>query len=254
MWVIWQVRGIEVGHQLILAKVLAKENQHTMQATGLLLWDAAPALAAVLEANPSLLQGKSVLELGCGGTALCSLIASHYSSMIVATDGDSMAMELLHENLELNAHWFPVSKVVCQRLEWAKQEDIAAVASLTRHEGFDLILGTDVTYIAEAVPLMFETARTLIAKQRSGSLHPMLMLCHFSRRVAEGDILAVAASYGFVDYNFWGSNSPKPVVPLGLESLASGCVPLKLMCFVPSNLKLKWFTSPWIRRHHYINL
>lgn len=239
MWVIWQIRRIEVGQQLILAKVLPKENQHTMQATGLLLWDAAPVLAAVLEANPALLRGNSVLELGCGGTALCCLIASHYSSMIVATDGDSVAMELLHENLELNAHCFPVSNVVCRTLEWAKQEDIAAVGSITGHQGFDLILGTDVTYIAEAVPLMFETARTLIATQRSGSLHPMLMLCHFARRVAEGDILTMAASHGFVDYDFWGTNFPKPVVPLGLESLASGCGPLRLMCFLPSNPKVK---------------
>ena len=123
-----QVTKIKVGNQLLLAKCLERENQHTMKATGLLLWDAAPALAAVLEANPLLVQDKRVLELGCGATALCSLIASNSASTVFATDGDPATMNLLQENIELNSTSFPVKKVACHRLLRVPPQSLPSVA------------------------------------------------------------------------------------------------------------------------------
>lgn len=221
---------IKVGKHLLSAKCLEKENQHTVKATGLLLWDAAPALAAVLEANPSLLQGKRVLELGCGATALCSLIASNSAAAIFATDGDPVSMSLLQENMELNSSSFPVNKVACRTLAWGKQTDIEAIKSECENSGFELILGTDVTYVAAAVPLLFETASSLIAKESTS----MLMLCHFARKVAEGDILATAAAHGFSYFDIWQSGYPQLVVPDHLQDLASSNGPLRLLCFRPS--------------------
>lgn len=91
-------------------------------------------------------------------------------------------------------------------------------------------MGTDVTYVAAAVPLLFETARSLIAKESMS----VLMLCHYSRKVSEGDILAIAAQYGFSSFDIWESSSPKVVVPENLQGLVSGKGPLRLLCFRPS--------------------
>ncbi|KAG0559842.1 hypothetical protein KC19_10G133200 [Ceratodon purpureus] len=225
-----EVTRIKVGNHLLLAKCLAKEHQHTVKATGLLLWDAAPALAAVLDANPSLLKDKRVLELGCGATALCSLIASNSAATIFATDGDPASMNLLQENMELNSSSFHVKKVFCRTLEWGKKSDIEAIKSENGDSRFELILGTDVTYVAPAVPLLFETASSLIAKRSTS----MLMLCHYSRQVAEADILATAATHGFSYFDVWKSNSPELLVPENLQDLASGNGPLRLLCFRPS--------------------
>jgi len=224
------VTRIKVGNHLVSAKCLERENQHTVQATGLLLWDAAPALAAVLEANPFLVQDKRVLELGCGATALCSLISSNSASTIFATDGDPASMSLLQENLELNSSSFLVNKVACRTLAWGKKSDIEAVKS--ECESFELIVGTDVTYVAAAVPLLFETASSLIAKESTS----MLILCHFSRKVAEDDIVATAAAHGFSYFDIWQSSSPQLVVHDNLLSLASSNGPLRLLCFRPSTV------------------
>lgn len=213
-----------------MVKCLERENQHTTQATGLLLWDAAPALAAVLEANASLVQGKRVLELGCGATALCSLIASTSAATVFATDGDPASMSLLQENIDLNSSSFPVQNVSCRTLAWGKRSDIEAIAADCR--SFEVIVGTDVTYVAAAVPLLFETASALIAKESSTS---MLMLCHYARKVSETDILATAAAHGFASFDVWHSSSSHSqlVVPDYLQDLASGNGPLRLLCFRP---------------------
>lgn len=229
-----QITKNEVGTEVILAKCLSKENQHTVQATGLLLWDAAPALAAVLNANPLLLTNKQIVELGCGATAFCSLIASKFATTIVATDGDHSSMQLLQENLQLNSETFPVTKVVCQTLEWGNEEHTKKVKSFSGNLGFELIVGTDVTYVAEAVPLLFATARELIAKPSIGCGQSMLLLCHFARKVAEEDILATALANGFRPINVWETSSPRLVVPAGLEKLSLGHGPLRLLSFQPS--------------------
>lgn len=229
-----QITKVEVGTEVILAKCLSKENQHTVEATGLLLWDAAPALATILNANPLLLTNKRIVELGCGATAFCSLIASKFATKIVATDGDLSSMELLQENLELNSETFPVTKVVCRTLEWGKEDHINEVKSLSDNLGFELIVGTDVTYVAEAVPLLFATARELITKPSNGFGQSMLVLCHFARKVAEGDILATALTNGFRPIDIWETCSPQLVVPKGLEKLSLGHGPLRLLCFQPS--------------------
>ncbi|CAK9274264.1 unnamed protein product [Sphagnum jensenii] len=225
-----EMKRIEVCKHDILVKCLGKEHQHTVKATGLLLWDAAPALATILEANPALVKGKSVVELGCGALALCSLLASDHASLVVATDGDSDVLDLLRENLELNASTFPVRKVVCSRLEWGCKDAMESVRALSTGNGFDVVLGTDVTYVAEMVPLLFQTARTLISPS-SSACQPMLLLCHFARKVAEGDILAAAKAQGFNLHTAWTSEL---VIPTGLESLGSTHGPLRLLYFHPS--------------------
>ncbi|XP_024395799.1 uncharacterized protein [Physcomitrium patens] len=222
-----EVTKIKVGNRLLLIKCVARENQHTTRATGLLLWDAAPALASVLEANPALYDNKRVLELGCGATALSSLIVSNSAATVFATDGDPASMSLLQENMELNSSSFPVGKVCCRKLEWGQKEDVEAIKSECQRAGFDLIVGTDVTYVAAAVPLLFQTASSLIAKQSSS----LFVLCHFSRKVQEADILAAASACGFSYFDVWKSTSPQLVVPDSLQELASSNGPLRLLCF-----------------------
>ncbi len=176
------------------------------------------------------MKGKSVVELGCGALALCSLLASDHASLVVAIDGDSDVLDLPRENLELNASIFPVRKVVCSRLEWGCKDAMESVQALSTGNGFDVVLGTDVTYVAKMVPLLFQTAHRLISPS-SSACQPMLLLCHFARKVAEGDILAAAKAHGFNLHTAWTS---KLVIPPGLKSLGSTHGPLRLLYVHPS--------------------
>lgn len=66
-------------------------------------------------------------------------------------------------------------------------------------------------YVKEAVPLLFQTAAALLARDPSQEAPPgadvmltppLLLLCHVIRRVAEGDILEAARQAGFERHSF----------------------------------------------------
>lgn len=59
---------------------------------------------------------RRVLEVGCGGIALPSIVSAERTAGVVATDGDAAAMELLDANIALNADAFELSMLRAERL------------------------------------------------------------------------------------------------------------------------------------------
>lgn len=187
-------------------KVLSKEHQHTCKSTGLMIWESAQLMASILASNQSIVTSKRVLELGSGCGGICSLVAAKTADLVVATDGDEKSLDLLTQNIALNLHPPSLSKLVVKKLEWGNRDHIEAVRQLSG-TGFDVILGTDVTYVAEAILPLFETARELISSSKRGlnevEFKPALILCHVFRRVHEGSILSAAARFGFRLVDRW---------------------------------------------------
>jgi nicotinamide N-methyltransferase len=73
-----------------------------MRATGHKVWNAAKILGEMLEADPSLVQGKNVLELGAG-CALPSLLAAlNGAKHVVASDYASSTDQVLVEAMQIN--------------------------------------------------------------------------------------------------------------------------------------------------------
>lgn len=73
-----------------------------MDATGHKVWNAAKVLGEMLEADPSLVQGKTVLELGAG-CALPSLLAAlNGAKHVVASDYASSTDQILVEAMQSN--------------------------------------------------------------------------------------------------------------------------------------------------------
>ena len=62
-----------------------------------------------------------------------------------------------------------------------------------KQEGADVVIGADVVYVEEAVPLLFASAATVLLD----SADARLVLCHTSRRVSEDRIVSAAAAAGF---------------------------------------------------------
>jgi predicted nicotinamide N-methyase len=80
-----------------------QSNDDSSNPHGAKLWPAAVACARFITARPQLLEGKSVLELGCGN-GLCSLAAARAgASSVLATDLSTDALGLTREACELNA-------------------------------------------------------------------------------------------------------------------------------------------------------
>lgn len=201
-----EVIDILIGDQAFSFKCLSKEYQHTCKTTGFVLWESALMLAPLLAANLDIVAGKTVLELGCGSAGICSMAAAKVSDLVVATDGDPAVLDLLNENIKSNARYLTSRKLVCERLEWGNSEHINAIRSLNTR-GFDVIIGTDVMYVADAIIPFFETAKALISTMEIGKQKAALILCHIIRQVDEGYILSAASQCGFHLEDKWPSDT-----------------------------------------------
>ncbi|CAL0322687.1 unnamed protein product [Lupinus luteus] len=184
--------------------LLSKEYQHTCKSTGLMLWESARLMASVLAENPNIVAGKRVLELGCGCGGICSMIAASYADQVVATDGDAFALDLLTKNVASNIEASLLTKLTTKVLEWGNKDHIESIKEIN-DRGFDVIIGTDVTYIAEAILPLFATAKELIASSgsRKDDNVPALILCHIFRRVDEPTLLSAATQFGFKLVDKW---------------------------------------------------
>lgn len=211
-------------------KGLPQEFQHTCKSTGLMLWESARVMSSVLAENPSIVAGRRVLELGCGSAGICSMVAARYADLVVASDGDMKALDLLSQNVASNLDHVFLNKLAIRNLEWGNKDHVEIVRELNPN-GFEVILGTDVTYIAEAISPLFETARSLISDGESGCLKPALILCHVIRRVDEASILSVASKHGFKLVDKWAVGTP--------ISSPSSNSDEKLQCGIISS----WFSS-----------
>ncbi|KAH7523836.1 hypothetical protein FEM48_Zijuj06G0054400 [Ziziphus jujuba var. spinosa] len=191
-------------------KMLSKEYQHTCKSTGLMLWESARLMASVLARNPTIVAGKRVLELGCGCVGICSMVAARFAECVIATDGDIKALDLLTQNVASNLRPPFLDKLMTMRLEWGNRDHIETIKKVNSR-GFDIILGTDVTYVSEAISPLFSTAKELISTTRGSNSkdqeEPALILCHVIRRVDEPSILSTALQFGFRLVDRWPSGT-----------------------------------------------
>lgn len=242
-----EVTPIVLNGHAFQIKSLPKEYQHSCKATGLMLWESAHVLADLLGKNSSAVASKTVLELGCGSVGICSIIAATVADLVVATDGDLDALALLSDNVKTNGQWISLNTLSIQHLEWGCTEHIQEVKKRANGRGFEMIIGTDVTYVAEAIPLLFASAKALIAEATPGKPEPLLLLCHIERQVDEVSIIDSASHYGFILEGKWPldekeiqQSSSSTVIaslfPCGLEEVFELHSLVQIFCF-KQNLK-----------------
>lgn len=103
---------------------------------GLLLWESSVALAKVLaKRDRPGLEGRTVLELGCG-VGLAGLVAAAHGARVVMTDYLPVAVAIAAENARRNA----LQNVETQLADWR---------DLSGAQRFDLIIGADIAYETE---------------------------------------------------------------------------------------------------------
>lgn len=97
------------------------------------LWPSGVALARAVASLS--LGGRRVLELGCGGLALPSIVAARSGARVLATDWAPDALELARSNAERNG-----ATIAVERAAWGAPEPLVERAP------WDLVLAADVLY------------------------------------------------------------------------------------------------------------
>lgn len=97
------------------------------------LWPSGVALARAVASMS--LGGRRVLELGCGGLALPSIVAAQAGARVLATDWAADALELARSNAERNGATIEVA-----RAAWGEP------GALVERAPWDLVLAADVLY------------------------------------------------------------------------------------------------------------
>jgi predicted nicotinamide N-methyase len=107
------------------------------------VWRSGIALACELEGEP--LRGKRVVELGCG-LAIPSIAAARAGAIVLATDAEPEAVELVERNARLNG-----VEVEAAVVDWTSA---TATEELAARGPFDLALAADVLYERPTVARM----------------------------------------------------------------------------------------------------
>lgn len=123
----WQVTAVQNQDALLDA---SEDFEHFP--FGLLLWESAVGLARRLAAQPDLVAGRRVLELGAG-VGFAGMVAQALGAEVWQTDHQAQALVLARENAEKNG----VSSIRQFLADWRTWDHAAK---------YDVILGADILY------------------------------------------------------------------------------------------------------------
>ncbi|KAF7119678.1 hypothetical protein RHSIM_Rhsim13G0206100 [Rhododendron simsii] len=133
----YQLTTFTFGSQVL--QLLCLQSASTdFDLTGQLVWPGAMLLNNYLSANPEMLRGRSVIELGSGvglDTATSALGALK-----------SVQGEILRKNIELHSsseNSNGSAGLIAEKLEWGNSDHLNQILE-SHSKGFDLVLGADI--------------------------------------------------------------------------------------------------------------
>ncbi|CAH0482692.1 unnamed protein product [Peronospora belbahrii] len=140
--------------------------------SGHYIWPAAPALCEYLTKHRDAIPSGNVVELGagCGLTGL-AVAQLQPTATVIFTDHDPGVLKVIEHNAGQQAR--TQAKCLTQSLRWGPEGDkeIKALETLQsgaadkNHQVTALIVGSDVIYAREVVPLLFWTVNRLLSPQ-----------------------------------------------------------------------------------------
>lgn len=125
--------------------------------TGVAVWNSCLLLTRLLDAltkqSPSWLEGKTVVELGCGAGLASVSCAKFGASRVLATDGNANVVGLTKKNIARNQ---VDDRVEAMSLQWGflQAVDYSDLA--------DVMIGSDLTYNSGSWKVLAETLSTVL--------------------------------------------------------------------------------------------
>lgn len=152
--------------------ILIEETPNLLAAgsnVGLRTWEASLHLAQYLHSNPSLVVRKNIIELGAG-TGLVSILCAGplEAETVLSTDGLPHVVETIDKNIMQNrASLFsgPASRrlPLARVLDWGDIQFLKEILVIEDAlPNYDLILGADITYSPDVVPLLAQLLKVLM--------------------------------------------------------------------------------------------
>ncbi len=167
------------------------------------VWPSAEHLVSYFEKNNIDVSGKSILELGsgCGYTGIA--LAALGASRVVLTDQlikqnrleydfegclvenshiipSKILLDLCRDNIELNKAALKHSNVAAFELEWGEQN--GSMLQNFSNDRFDMILGSDLTYVPEATEALFWTVSQFLLMAEKENYESKFIVAHQNRR------------------------------------------------------------------------
>jgi SAM-dependent methyltransferase len=189
------VRSIPIQHGNTVTQLEIQQQAGSSLAgsTGTVVWNSSLLLTRLLERlavlDPTVLNDKTILELGCG-TALVSLAAACLGAhSVLATDGNPDVVELATQNIDRNRYQDTVQATT---LPWG------LLSAMDFSETADLVLGSDLMYFSGNWPALAETMATVLKPVTGTILYLSLGHSGFNVNAELDGFLSVAAGYGLV--------------------------------------------------------
>uniref|UniRef100_A0A6U6DF57 Methyltransferase small domain-containing protein n=2 Tax=Guillardia theta TaxID=55529 RepID=A0A6U6DF57_GUITH len=123
--------------------------------TGITVWDGTMALARLFCSNPSIVQGKNILELG-SGTGLLGCICSRLDCETMIMTDLKQVLPRLHVASKINCRG---RNVVVKTLEWGKSTDEDHIMDTLENIAPDVIICSDIVYHESAVESIVQTLK-----------------------------------------------------------------------------------------------
>ena len=153
-------------------RILIEEAPNLLAAgsnVGLRTWEASLHLATYLHAHPDLIHNKDIIELGAG-TGLVSLLCAGplRAKSVLSTDGLPHVVESMEKNFYRNRQTLlsgdhEHNTLVAQVLDWGDLENLEDTLEISgQMPNYSLILGADITYSPDVVPVLAELLKVLM--------------------------------------------------------------------------------------------
>jgi len=175
------------------------DSDESWQSTGLTLWKASHILNDYLLKHASAWKGKNLLELGAG-LGVCSILVqrilvtstsdSDIQSTLCVTDGDTEALPVLRDNVQVNCPSQEQHSISCHQLLWGREtSDLFG----QKHGSFDVIYASDIVYAPSILKPLWETIDVLL---KSDGMF-VLAFCRRKVPVQVENVLQAAKESGF---------------------------------------------------------
>jgi predicted nicotinamide N-methyase len=206
----YEEQAIEVTPGVTLRLLVSPSASTDYDLTGQVIWPGARLLSQYLCSRPQtdIQRWDSACELG-SGLGLAGLVTARFLPTVL-TDHSPIVLKVLQKNAALNPGGHPVR---CMLLDWGNMEHIQHALEVSpQQQGYGLIVAADCCYNLSAIPKLFETAATLLRKDRQACM----LLGYVSRSAnldkavpeaarAKGfDITAVELTRQQVSSGLWG--------------------------------------------------
>lgn len=158
------------------------------------VWDCCIMMSKYLEANPDVVQGKRVLEVGAG-TGLLGLVAARLGAESVLLTEYSRCIAHLEKNVRRN-DLGPGSGVVSAcLLDWTRQELPEAVLALRP----DAIVAADVVVFPQDVPHIVDLFERLLRAFSAAETPVCILVGCVEQREAHGPFLEAGARFFMIE-------------------------------------------------------